>query len=53
MDYYNILGLERNASNEEIKKSYRRLSLLTHPDRSSKNIDTQKIILANSPFLIL
>ena len=43
MDNYNILGLERNASNEEIKKSYRRLSLLTHPDRSSKNIDTQNI----------
>jgi DnaJ-class molecular chaperone len=35
MDFYQELNVERNASPEEIKKAYRRLSLIHHPDRSS------------------
>ena len=31
-DYYKILGLERNASREEIKKKYRKLARTCHPD---------------------
>jgi len=34
MDYYKILELENNATHEEIKKSYRKLSLKYHPDRN-------------------
>ena len=34
-DYYNTLGIAKNASLEEIKKSYRKLSLQHHPDRSN------------------
>ncbi|RPI74728.1 MAG: J domain-containing protein [Desulfobacteraceae bacterium] len=33
-DYYQILGLSRNASAEEIKKSYRKLAMQYHPDRN-------------------
>jgi len=34
MDYYNILGVEKNASETDLKKAYKKLSMQHHPDRT-------------------
>jgi DnaJ-class molecular chaperone len=34
MDYYNILKVNRNATLEDLKKSYRRLARTWHPDKN-------------------
>jgi molecular chaperone DnaJ len=33
-DYYEILAVDRNAGEEEIKRSFRKLALKYHPDRN-------------------
>jgi len=43
MDYYNTLGVDRNASPDEIKKAYRKLAAQHHPDKGGDTATFQKI----------
>lgn len=41
-DYYNILGVDRNASDDDIKKAFRKLSMQWHPDRHANDTPEKK-----------
>ncbi len=52
-DYYEVLGVNKNSSKEEIKKAYRKLALTYHPDRNKAAGATEKFKEINEAYEIL
>ncbi len=53
-DYYEVLGVNRDASDEELKKAYRRLAMKHHPDRNpDSNTAEEKFKEAKEAYEVL
>lgn len=55
MNYYDILGVNKTSSNEEIKKAYRNLALVYHPDKILEHTpeNEEKFKIINKAYEVL
>ena len=51
-DYYEILGVKKDATAEQIKKSFRELAKKTHPDKTKEDSE-EEMIKINKAYEIL
>ena len=47
MDYYSVLGVSKDASEQEIKSAFRKLAMKYHPDRNKDDKEAEKKIQGN------
>ncbi|MAF37058.1 molecular chaperone DnaJ [archaeon] len=52
-DYYEVLGVNKTASNEEIKKAYKKLALKYHPDRNKDKDAEEKFKTISEAYAVL
>ena len=53
-DYYEVLGVERGASEGDLKKAYRRLAMKYHPDRNPGDKESEDLFKeANEAYEVL
>ena len=52
-DYYDVLGLSKNCSDEEIRKAFRKLALEYHPDRNREEGSSERFKEINEAYQVL
>ena len=51
-DYYEVLGVNKDAPEEEIKKAYRKLAMKYHPDKSPGKANESRFVAIGSLLLL-